>query len=203
VGAYRTLREEFPEQAALVAEACFRAGELLRAGGQRAAARAEFQEAREHGRGTDWSARAGLELGHLARRAQLFEQALRHYRGVLSDPGSAPARRDDALLWAGRCCAELGRAVEARELLQRVADRAEDPCDRVAAHDELALGWIATGDLEAAAGQLDRCRAALRDMALEKTPLGARVRSALVRMRAVERLRRAIAARREGVVVER
>jgi tetratricopeptide (TPR) repeat protein len=202
VGAYRDLRTRFGDQPHVVAEASFRAGELLRAAGD-AAAREEFERAWRRGLGSDWRARAGLELGHLARRAQDDSRALACYRRVLTDTSSAPSRRDEAALWAGRCCVELGREDEARDLWERVATQAMDPCDRVAAHDELALLWIAAGDLEAAAGELERARAGVRERALERTPLGARVRSALRRMRAVTRLRARVAARREGVVVER
>jgi tetratricopeptide (TPR) repeat protein len=202
VGAYRELCARFAQQPHVVAEAAFRAGELLRAAGD-GAARSEFERAWRRGAGSDWRARAGLELGHLARRAEDDRTALSRYRRVLADTASAPSRRDEAALWAGRCCVELGREEEARDLWEHVATQAIDPCDRVAAHDELALLWLAAGDLEAAAGELERARAGVRDQALERTPLGARVRSALRRMRAVTRLRARVAARREGVVVER
>ena len=88
-------------------------------------------------------------------------------------------------------------------MLELVARGADDPCDRVAAHDELVLMRIRSGDLEAAAGELQRCRASLAEFAREETPLGARVRSALLRMRSVDPLRRAIARRRDGLVIER
>jgi tetratricopeptide (TPR) repeat protein len=203
VEAYRAVRQGFPAEKAAVAEASFRAGELLRSSGSAGEARAEFELARAAGAGTPFRARAGLELGHLARRAELHEDALARYREVLSDEDCPAQQRDQAWLWAGRACAELGRAAEARELLRRAAERAQDPCDRVEAYDALALAWIAAGDLEAAAGELARCREALRDAALEATPSGARVRSALVNLRAVERLKRAIASRRAGLSVER
>lgn len=203
VESYRAVRQRYPTQRAAVAEACFRAGELLRSSGSSGEARAEFELARGAGVGTPFRARAGLELGHLARRAELHEDALTRYREVLSDADCPPAQRDEAWLWAGRTCAGLGRASEARELLRRAAEQALDPCDRVAAHDALALVWIEVGDLEAAAGELARCREALREDALEETPSGERVRSALVNMRAVGRLKRAIASRSAGLWVER
>ncbi len=122
---------------------------------------------------------------------------------MLDAPDSAPAQRDEAALRAGRANLELGRGDEARRLFERVATTAEDPTERVHGHDELALLWIGKGDLEAAAGELARCRSALRERALEETQLGARVRGALESMRCVEALRAAIARRRAGVVIER
>jgi tetratricopeptide (TPR) repeat protein len=203
VETYREVRERFPGQSAAIAESAFRAGELLRSSGAEREARAEFELARAAGAGTPFRARAGLELGHLARRAELYEDALAHYRGVLGEAESPAAQRDQAALWAGRTCVELRRDKEARELFRRAAEVALDPCDRVEAYDALALGWIDAGDLEAAAGELARGREALRAAALEATPTGARVRSALLNMRAVERLKRAIAQRSAGLWIER
>jgi tetratricopeptide (TPR) repeat protein len=203
VETYRAVRERYPAQSAEIAEAAFRAGELLRSSGAGREAGEEFELARAAGSGTPFRARAGLELGHLARRAELFEDALAQYRGVLGDAQSPAAQRDQASLWAGRTCVELGREKEARELFRRAAEQALDPCDRVEAYDALALGWIDAGDLEAAAGELARGREALREAALEATPTGARVRSALLNMRAVERLKRAIAQRSSGLWIER
>ncbi len=203
VAAYRAIRAAFPDQPATGAEAAFRAGELLRADGLREAARLEFLAAWELGGATPFRARAGLELGHIARRRGFPAEALEAYRRVLDAPDSAASQRDQAALWAGRSNLELGREDEARRLFEGLARTAEDPSDRVQGHDELGLLWIAAGDLEAAAGELARCRAALRERSLEETPLGERVRGALESMRSVDRLREAIARRRAGVVVER
>jgi tetratricopeptide (TPR) repeat protein len=148
VETYRAVRERFPAQSAEIAEAAFRAGELLRSSGEVREAREEFELARAVGTGTPFRARAGLELGHLARRAELFEDALAHYRGVLGDAQSPAAQRDQASLWAGRTCVELGPAKEARELFRRAAEQALDPCDRVEAYDALASGLDRRGRLE-------------------------------------------------------
>jgi hypothetical protein len=73
----------------------------------------------------------------------------------------------------------------------------------VRAYDHLALALIEDDDLEGAAGMLERCRAALSDVALEETQRGERVRNALTRMRAIAELRRAIVRRHEGVRIDR
>ena len=55
---------------------------------------------------------------------------------------------------------------------------------------------------EGAAGWLERCRRAHADAALERTRRGERVRGALVGMRAIDELRRAIARRRDAVRID-
>jgi tetratricopeptide (TPR) repeat protein len=202
VRAYRAVVESFPHEPAVAAEAAFRAGELLRAGGDGTGAREEFARARSLGAGTDFRARAALELGHLARRDGELEAALDHYLAVLADHQAGRSRRDDAALWAGRVYALSGRRVDARRMWSRVAETAEDALDRVLAFDDLALSWIEDGDLEAAAGELERCREVLSEPALEETELGERVRRALQRMRAIPALKEAVLRRLEGVVID-
>jgi tetratricopeptide (TPR) repeat protein len=203
VAVYRALRAEHAHDRPTAALGAFRAGELLRADGDARGAGEEFAAARRLAGGGRLGARAGLELGHLARRAGLLDEALAHYALVASEADTPAAERDLARLWSGRAQADLGRHDEARATLDALAEGARDACARVAAFDELALAWIAAGDLEAAAGELARCRRELRSSALAATPEGERVRSALLRMRAVARLRTAVAERSAGVVVER
>ena len=64
------------------------------------------------------------------------------------------------------------------------------------AFDDWGLSLVEEGDLEAAAGVLDRCRRALGERAGELTDLGGRVRRALERMRLVTRLARGVRERR-------
>jgi tetratricopeptide (TPR) repeat protein len=203
VSVYRAVRERFPKERESAATAAFRAGELLRSDGDERGARTEFEAARAHAPDAGLAARAALELGHLERRAGLAAEALASYLGVAAGADTPRAERERASLWVGRCQLELGRLDEARATLQTLAREARDPCLRIAAHDERALVWIAAGDLEAAAGELDLCRRELRAHAEERTPAGERVRSALRGLRAVARLARAVAERDAGIVVER
>jgi len=189
VEAYRAVREHHPRARAAIAEAAFRAGELLRAAGRFDDARVEFRVASAEGSGTEFRVRARLELGHLERRARRRERALDEYLAVVADEESCAHHRDEALLWSGRVYSELKRDDDARRAWERVAKHGEDPVDRVRAFDELGLAWVRRGDCEAAAGELQRCRLALRDDALEETERGARVRAALESMRTVRRLR--------------
>lgn len=202
VAAFRAVRTHFPQERAAAAEAAFRAGELLRAD-EPVAAEAEFRAARELGAGTAFAARAGLELGHLHRREGALEAALGDYQSVSAEDKAERRYRDDALLWAGRVCADLGRKDEARRIWEGVAAAAESPLDRIEAFDELVLALVDAGDLEGAAGMLERCKTTLADTANEETQLGERVRNALVRMRAARRLEEAVARRTKGVVIEK
>ena len=195
VAAYRAVRTHHPTARSVAAEAAYRAGELLRAGGQADGALDEFQEARDRGAGTAYRARASLEIGHLHRRARRTEPALDAYLGVAMDTTTCPCRRDEALLWAGRVWADGGRDADARRVFQRVAEEGEDPLDRVRAYDELGLLHLERGDPEAAAGVLDVCRLALSEVALERTRTGERVRDAMARMRVVDALQRVARAR--------
>lgn len=203
VAVYRSVRQRFPLERESAAWAAWRAGEILRADGDERGARVEFAAARELAPDPALASRAALEVGHIERRAGLFAEALAVYQSVASQSASPPTERDRARLWAGRCQSALGRYGEARVTLAELARAARDPCLRVDAHDELALVWIDQGDLEAAAGELELCRRALRSRAEERTPAGERVRAALRGMRAVARLARAVAERDAAVVVER
>jgi tetratricopeptide (TPR) repeat protein len=202
IDAYRAVREHHPRVRAAVAEAAFRAGELLRAGERLDDARVEFRVAAAEGRGTEFRARARLELGHLERREGRANPALDEYLAVVADEESCPHHRDCALLWSGRVYADLKRDGEARRAWERVALHGEDPVDRVRAFDELGCLWVRRGDAEAAAGELARCRAELFDEAQEQTETGARVRAALESMRTLRRLRE-VARRRAEQARER
>ena len=195
VDALRAVRREWPGERAICAEAAFRAGELLRAGRENALARAEFEWARELGHGTRFRARSILEIGHIHRREGRAEAALDLYCALVADPVAQADYRDEASLWAGRVWLDMGARSEALRAWQRVALSAEDPLDRIRAFDYLAMESIHREDLEGAAGILHRCREALADASAEETKLGIRVRKSLAHMRALERLRVAIAAR--------
>jgi tetratricopeptide (TPR) repeat protein len=195
VEAYQAVRVFHPEARAGCVEATFRAGEILRAGGDEAAALDEFRWCVRNGEGSDFRARARLEIGHLERRAERWREALEAYLDVGADASARAALREDGWLWAGTSWCALGRPEEARVAWRRVAEGGTDPLARVRAYDELALQRLASGDLEGAAGELDRCLRALSPRALEETELGERVRNALLRMRVVEALPRAIAER--------
>lgn len=198
VAACRAVRQYFPAETALGAEAAFRAAELLRAAGDLESAGAEFEVARDTGGSSPFRLRALLELGHLQRRARASEKALANYEALIAERAATPGQRDEASLWAGVVCHELGREADARRAWQRVADGAEDPLDRIRAWDRLACALIESGDLEGAAGTLERCKEALAAPAAEETRLGERVRSALAGMRAADDLPRAIERRRAG-----
>jgi tetratricopeptide (TPR) repeat protein len=198
IEAYRAVREYFGSDTRVAAEAAFRAGELLRASDDAGGAISEFQFARERGADTPFRVRAALEIGHMHRRDRKHPEALTIYESVLADPGARPSQRDDASYWIGQVHAAEGRIEDARRAWQRVADGAEDPLGRIRAWDCIALSYVASGDLEAAAGVVERCREALSEVSAEETRLGERVRDALSTMRSLDDLQRAVRVREES-----
>lgn len=192
IEAYRAVREHFAADSRACAEASFRAGELLRATSDAAGAIAEFQIARERGAETPFRARAGLEIGHIHRRGRKHAETLTAYEGVLADPGATPPQRDDASYWIGQVHLADGRIEDARRAWKRVAEDGEDPLDRIRSWDCIALTFVQSGDLEGAAGVVERCREALSEVSAEETRLGERVRDALSTMRALDDLQRAV-----------
>jgi tetratricopeptide (TPR) repeat protein len=196
VEAYQAVRVFHSQARAASVEAAFRAGEILRAGGEEMGAMEEFRWAAEHGEG-EFRSRARLEIGHLHRRARRWREALEAYLDVAGDPGGSAARREDAWLWAGTSWKGLGRVEDARAAWRRVADQGTDALARIAAFDQLCLLYLEAGEHEGAAGVLDECLRALSARALEETEEGERVRNALLRMRVVEELPRAIERRKD------
>lgn len=196
VEAYRSVLTEHAGAPRICAEAAYRAGELLRAAGRAEEARIEFRTAVRVGEGTPFRARAGLELGHLARRSGHTQDALREYERVRLDPLADLEHRHEGTWWAGRVHAAEGRVADAARLFECVARDAEDPLDQIRGFDAWAALLAERGDVEGAAGVLEQCRLGLRDRALEETRFGARVRATLEGMRARELVERAVAERR-------
>ena len=194
VEAYQAVRAFHPDERERCVEGAFRAGELLRAGGDDDGALEEFAWAAQQAAG-DFSTRARLEIGHLHRRNERSRLALDAYLDVAGNPRATASRRDDAWLWAGQVWRAKGRIEDARRAWRRVAERAHDPLDRIRAFDLLGALWLAENDLEAACGVLNECLRDLAEAALEETSRGEEVRNALLRMRIVDELPRAIARR--------
>ena len=201
VEAYRAVRVFHPGARASCVEAAFRAGEILRAGGDDPGALEEFRWAAQHGQGNEFRARAGLEIGHAHRRAERWSLALEAYLEVAADAAASASHREDAWLWAGTTWYAQGRVEDACLAWRRVAEKGLDPLARVEAFDELGMHLLAQGDLEGAAGTLDQCLRALSSQALEETERGERVRNALLRMSVVEELPRAIERRKDSSAV--
>lgn len=200
VEAYQAVRVFHPEARAVCVEAAFRAGEILRAGGDEPRALWEFRWAARQGAESEFRARARLEIGHLQRRALRWREALEAYLDVAGDPAASAARREDAWLWAGASWKALGHLEDARNAWRRVAEQGTDPLARITAFDELGLSLVEECELEGAAGVLDQCLRALSASALEETEQGERVRNALLRMRVVVELPRALARRKSSSV---
>jgi RNA polymerase sigma-70 factor (ECF subfamily) len=202
VEAWHELARRCPGEPALAAEAAFRAAELWRAGGELERARAELLAARAAGERSGFRGRAGIALGDLERAAGRPREAHAAYEAVALDGTSRPWERERALVGMGSALADQGRAADARRLWGKVAEGEGDPLERVRAFDRLAEQCVALGDPAGAAGWLARARERLAPIAAERTHRGARVRSALERMRAIRALKLALA-RESGLALDR
>lgn len=200
--ACRAVRVHFPEARAEGAEAAFRAGELWRAGGEDERARIEFEAVLTLDGEGPFGLRARLELAHLERRAGRTERALARYLEVLAREAESAWHATEARLWAGRMQLELGARELARALWRDVAESARDPLQRIEAFDFLAGELVESGDLEGAAGMLERCRQVLFEDSAELTERGRRVRDALTDMGSRRALVGAVRRRREAVPLE-
>lgn len=194
IEAYRAVRAHHPK-APEVLEATFRAAELLRVAGDVEQAKQEFALLACAERATTYRTRSQLELGHIERRRGRLAQSLGWYERVVADPRARALYRDRASLWTGRVLLLQGRTNDAERVFSRIAETGFDPFQRIRAFDRMALLAIRRGDLEAAAGVLERCREVLAHAALEETQRGQRVREAIRDMRSYEEIRVAIAAR--------
>ncbi|MDP6410886.1 MAG: hypothetical protein QGI46_16045 [Planctomycetota bacterium] len=192
VSAYRAVGRYFPASGASVAQASFRAAELLRAGGEAGAAEAAFRRVAGQACAPVLAARARLEAGHLHRREERALEALAVYGILALDPRTPRRERSLGALWGARVLADAGHLAAAAAVWERVLRRATDPLLRVRASDDWGVSLADAGDFEAAAGVLHLCRLAVAERAAELTELGARVRRALEGMRLVGRLARGV-----------
>lgn len=196
VAAYRSVARRYPDSGPIAAEASFRAGELLRAGGDDAAAIEELQRAIETPRAGDFRPRARYELAHILRRTEQFEAALEHFARVETDRAASDHQRDLASLWKAKTFLEMGNDRQAERTLRVLIARADDPVDRVRAYDELIVLLANSGRLAAAVGHFAAVKRTSLRVSLERTERGDRVRAALERMRCLAVMQRSIAARR-------
>jgi len=193
---FRSVRESFPLEPELAAEAGFRAAcEFAQAGDTEDAAY-ELQQLAASEAPATWRCRAWLELGHLRRRAGRYDEALDAYLRASRIDEAQRSWRDDASIWTGKTQVQAGDLRAAQRTFAWTTEHDADVFTRIRAYDEWALSWIASDDLESAAAVLDRCRTATREVALEATARGEQVRRRLASMRCIAALERAVQHRR-------
>jgi len=193
--AFRAVREAPDASAELSARAALEAAELWLAVQDEAAARAELAFATRPSVPAVWRCRAWSQLGALERRAERWTDALEAFGRAARVEGAPASLRDDAACAAARAHFQLGEIEAGRRLLRGVAEDSRDVFTRIRAYDAWATSYVRVRDLEAAAGVLELCRAATRELAFEETPRGERVRVALERMRVIGALERAVSER--------
>lgn len=194
--AFRAVREAPDASAELSARAALEAAELLLSARDAPAARDELVRATRSEVPAMWRCRAWSQLGALERRAERWTEALGAFLRAAHVDGAPAQLREDAACAAARAHFELGELDAGRRLLREVAEDSRNVFTRIRAYDAWAASYVRTRDLEAAAGVLELCRTATRELAFEETPRGERVRLALERMRVIGALERAVAARR-------
>ena len=195
VAAYVRVHERWPSSGATAAEAAFRAGELLRAGGEPHLAIEQFLVATKLQDPGEFAARALYEIGHVQRREGNIEPALASFEQLVASGPVDAHLRDIASVWYAKVLAESGQLPDAERVLRRLTKTATEPTDRIRAYDELILLVVGRGELEGAAGWLAECKYSVRDAARELTKKGKRVNRALEQMRSLKALQRAIEAR--------
>jgi tetratricopeptide (TPR) repeat protein len=194
--AFRAVRDAPDASAEWAARAALEAAELLLAARDPAAARDELVRATRAEVPALWRCRAWSQLGALERRAERWTEALAAFVRAARVDGAPAQLREEAACAAARAHFELGELDAGRRLLREVAEDSRNVFTRIRAYDAWAASYVRARDLEAAAGVLELCRAATRELAFEETPRGERVRHALERMRVIGALERAVAARR-------
>ncbi|TAH36812.1 MAG: hypothetical protein EYC70_07435 [Planctomycetota bacterium] len=189
--AYAAVPRYWPDGGTLLAEAAFRRGEIHRGLGQAGAARGAFQEALDHGQGTDFVPRALLEIGHLHRREREMDAAVQAYQRVQALPGVNLRYLNDSREWTGKVQLDLAQWEAAASSFAAWAANAEGPVEVVRAADLEAKAWIGKGDLVRAENRIRAVQAQMEALASEPTKEAEELRSALERMKSPELLRKA------------
>jgi len=183
--AFQAVARFWPKQKEVVAEACFRRGEILRSMGEVGAARGSFEEAAAVGRkGMDFTVRSYLELGHLCRRAFEHEEALAFYRKARDCKKVSLRYNNDGREWLTRMLLEIFSWKEARLAARDWEKHAEGPVEEVKARDLQILAWLGLGEWRKAEKELERLQKSMLRMASAPTREGKQLKKALEGMKA-------------------
>jgi len=187
--AFQAVARFWPKEKEVVAEACFRRGEILRSMGEAGAARGAFEEAAEAERaGKDFTVRAYLELGHLCRRAFEHEDALVFYRKARDCKKVSLRYNNDGREWITRLALEIFAWKEARLAARDWEKHAEVPVEEVKARDLQILAMLGEGDWRKAEKELAKLKKSMRRLASAPTREGAQLKKALEEMKALKAL---------------
>lgn len=148
---YEAVAKEFAADADVAAEASFRAGEIYRTVKRIEDAGRCFTAAAGSKTTPEWSARAWLELGHIARRLHKYDDAFKTYGRVLEVAPQQRSQSVDALTWQGRVLIEQKQEAEGHALLLSIGARFPDfPVDDIRNVDDVAVDWIRAGRIDEA-----------------------------------------------------
>lgn len=183
--AFQAVARYWPREKEIVAEACFRRGEILRSMGEAGAARGAFEESAAVGsKGLDFTVRSYLELGHLCRRAFEHEDALAFYRKARDCKKVSLRYNNDGREWLTRMLLEIFSWKEARLAARDWEKHAEGPVEEVKARDLQILALLGSGEWRKAEKELEKLHKSMKRMASAPTREGKRLQKALEGMKA-------------------
>lgn len=183
--AFQAVARYWPKEKEVVAEACFRRGEVLRSIGEAGAARGAFEEVVAVGqKGGEFRVRAYLELGHLCRRAFEHQDALAYYKKARECKKVSLRYNNDGREWITRLSLDIFAWKEARLAAQDWEKHAEGPVEEVKARDHQILALLGAGDWRKAEKELEKLRKSMRRMASAPTREGGQLKKALAEMKA-------------------
>ncbi len=187
--AFARVARDWPHNKGVVAEACFRRGEILRSLGEAGAARGAFEDVLEVAPShNDFGVRALLELGHLCRRAQQHKDAVAFYQRARDCKGVSLRYQNDGREWIARTWA-LGLAWAASlSATEDWVQHAEGPVERIHAVDWQIHALLQMGRVKEAQAALDALLGRVQVLAAAPTKEGEQVKKTLGRMKAPKRL---------------
>lgn len=192
VEGYRAVRQYFPRARAVIAEAAFRRGELLRGMEEAGAARGAFEEVLEFATaGGDWRPRALLELAHLSRREGRYHAALVDYRRARDCPGASLRYRNDGREWITRVQLTLCSWEAAERAAKDWCAAAESLVEEIMATDREIQAIIGSHHYLRAGRAIEELRERMAPYAEAPTSEGEAIATALESLRSPTILRRA------------
>lgn len=187
--AYDKVVGEFVAEAAVAASAAFTAAGVWRQQGSLPLAEKDYLAAAKLD-ADRYAQRGWIGAADMQRRQKRYDDALGSYdKAAAIEPGSGLAH--DARLWRARTLQSMGKIDEAIAAFQATLEAVRSVRDTIETTNDLALAWIAKGDLDAAGHVIDHADEAVANAGEEDPVVVERHRKALEAMSARKALQRA------------